>query len=223
MPASHALLVAKPVIKPSLKRRQDESRIKILDAAVAVISEFGFYRFRLKEIAKRVDLTEAGVLHHFASKEILLHAVLEYREENAKQVIAQLDSLSGLEALRALPELAKNIVAEPQFLQLYLLLEVEGLTPDSSVREFFITRNAANRSALIKHIKKAEELGQIQIEIDPEFLAREAIAFMDGIGLQWLTERQSFDLVAVYRTYFEKFTQQLKPEGLGSARETRVK
>jgi hypothetical protein len=32
---------------------------------------------------------------------------------------------------------------------------------------------------------------------------------MDGIGLQWLTEGKSFDLVAAYRSYFDKFIADL--------------
>jgi AcrR family transcriptional regulator len=193
----------------SLKDRTDISRQRILDAAVDVFAEYGFHRFRIKEVAARVNLTEAGVLHHYSSKEILLHAVLEYRELNSKQVIAHLEQLSGLEALNAFPEIAQSIVVEPRRLQLYLLLEVEGLTPDSTTRDFFVARNNANRLAVTKYIHEAQATGQFRADVDAEFLAREAVAFMDGIGLQWLTEGQSFDLVAAYRSYFDKFIANL--------------
>ena len=195
--------------KLSLKDRSDISRQRILDAAVDVFAEYGFHRFRIKEVAARVNLTEAGVLHHFSSKENLLHAVLEYRELNSKQVIAHLEQLSGLEALDAFPEIAESIVAEPRRLQLYLLLEVEGLTPESSTRDFFMARNIANRKAVTKYIHDAQARGQFREDIDAEFLAREAVAFMDGIGLQWLTEGKTFDLVAAYRSYFDKFIANL--------------
>jgi AcrR family transcriptional regulator len=195
--------------KLSLKDRTDISRQKIIDAAVDVFAEYGFHRFRIKEVAARVGLTEAGVLHHYASKEILLHAVLEYREQNSKQVIAHLEQLSGLEALSAFPEIAESIVTEPRRLQLYLLLEVEGLTPDSTTREFFVARNFANRVAVTKYIEDAQSRGQFRVDVDADFLAREAVAFMDGIGLQWLTEGKSFDLVAAYRSYFDKFIADL--------------
>ena len=195
--------------KLSLKDRTDISRQKIIDAAVDVFAEYGFHRFRIKEVAARVGLTEAGVLHHYASKEILLHAVLEYRERNSKQVIAHLEQLSGLEALSSFPEIAESIVTEPRRLQLYLLLEVEGLTPDSTTREFFVARNIANRVAVTKYIEDAQSRGQFRVDVDANFLAREAVAFMDGIGLQWLTEGKSFDLVAAYRSYFDKFIADL--------------
>jgi hypothetical protein len=94
-------------------------------------------------------------------------------------------------------------------LQLYLLLEVEGLTPDSTTREFFVARNIANRVAVTKYIEEAQSRGQFRVDVDADFLAREAVAFMDGIGLQWLTEGKSFDLVAAYRSYFDKFIADL--------------
>jgi hypothetical protein len=63
--------------------------------------------------------------------------------------------------------------------------------------------------AVTKYIQEAQAGGQFRLDVDAEFLAREAVAFMDGIGLQWLTEGQSFDLVAAYRSYFDKFIANL--------------
>jgi AcrR family transcriptional regulator len=190
--------------KLSLKDRTEISKKRILDAAVDVFSEHGFHRFRVREVALRVGLTEAGVLHHFASKQVLLQEVLAYREVSSNQVIANLEKKRGEVALRDLYKVAESIVAEPRRLQLYLLLEVEGLTPNGPTKGYFSSRNELNRNALVKHMREGQQDGVFREDVNLGVLAREAVAFMDGIGLQWLTEGQTFDLVEAYRSYFEE-------------------
>jgi AcrR family transcriptional regulator len=193
---------AKPA-KLTLRERSDITQQRILDTAVDVLAEYGFHRFRLKEVARRSELTEAGVLHHFPSKEALLHAVLAYREQASDEVVQRLQGLTGKEAFRTYPLVAERIVAEPRRLQLYLLLEAEGLTPGSTTLDYFARRNEQTRARVIEHVVGGQRAGEFRPDADPERYAREVVAFMDGIGLQWLTEGRSFDLVAAWTEYFD--------------------
>src|SRR4249920_1985097 len=78
-------------------RRQD-----ILDTALEVFAQQGFRGGSLREIADRVGLSQAGVLHHFDSKEALLAAVLEQRDaHNDVAFSADLAAHGLLEAVRA--------------------------------------------------------------------------------------------------------------------------
>jgi AcrR family transcriptional regulator len=144
--------------KLSLKDRTEISKKRILDAAGDVFSEHGFHRFRVREVALRVGLTEAGVLHHFASKQVLLQEVLAYREVSSNQIVANLEKKRGEIALREMYKVAESIVAEPRRLQLYLLLEVEGLTPNGPTKGYFSSRNELNRNALVKRMREGQQL-----------------------------------------------------------------
>jgi hypothetical protein len=53
-------------------------------------------------------------------------------------------------------------------------------------------------------MREGQQDGVFREDVNLGVLAREAVAFMDGIGLQWLTEGQTFDLVEAYRSYFEE-------------------
>ena len=55
-------------------------RAEIVQAAADVFAEKGFAHGTLHEIADRVGMTHAGVLHHFGSKEQLLVEALAYRD-----------------------------------------------------------------------------------------------------------------------------------------------
>src|SRR3954452_2338039 len=55
-------------------------RSEIVEAATALSGEVGYRSASLPEIAARCGISHPGLLHHFASKELLLQAVLEHRD-----------------------------------------------------------------------------------------------------------------------------------------------
>lgn len=65
-----------PKTRPETLRR----RIAILKAATEVFGLKGYANASLSEIAERVGMTHAGVLHHFGSKENLLLETVRYRD-----------------------------------------------------------------------------------------------------------------------------------------------
>ena len=59
-------------------------RQEIIDAAVEVFATVGYHKGSLRDVADRVGMSQAGLLHHFPSKEHLLQAVLTWRDEDAR-------------------------------------------------------------------------------------------------------------------------------------------
>ena len=50
--------------------RQDRARRQeIVDAAVEVFATVGYHKGSLRDVADRVGMSQAGLLHHFPSKE----------------------------------------------------------------------------------------------------------------------------------------------------------
>ncbi|SPL92724.1 Transcriptional regulator, TetR family [[Actinomadura] parvosata subsp. kistnae] len=56
-------------------------RERILATALLEFAEHGYRGASLARIAERAGLSQAGLLHHFRNKELLLIAVLDYRDE----------------------------------------------------------------------------------------------------------------------------------------------
>ena len=59
------------------ERRAQNTRQAILDAARELVSERGPYGLSLREVARRIDYSPAGLYEYFDSKDELLAAVLE--------------------------------------------------------------------------------------------------------------------------------------------------
>jgi AcrR family transcriptional regulator len=61
--------------------KSERTRAAILEAALAVFAKGGYRKGSLREIADSVGISEAGLLHHFKSKSVLLAEVLDLRSE----------------------------------------------------------------------------------------------------------------------------------------------
>jgi TetR/AcrR family transcriptional regulator, repressor for neighboring sulfatase len=66
-------------VSPSRVRRPpDEARRLILDAAEKLLAESGVAAVQVRAIAARVGMTDAGVSHHFGTRDHLLEALLRH-------------------------------------------------------------------------------------------------------------------------------------------------
>ena len=67
--------------EPKMRQETVQRREDILKAALTTFGSKGYKNGSLAEIAEQVDMTHAGVLHHFGSKDQLLLEVLSYRDK----------------------------------------------------------------------------------------------------------------------------------------------
>jgi AcrR family transcriptional regulator len=178
-------------------RRED-----ILSVAAVVYGEVGYHGASMREIAKRVGMSHAGLLYYFPTKEALLAAVLERRDaEDAER--EQLASAPGLEVLRHYLALASHNVRHPGIVDLYSRLAAEAVTPDHPAHEYFKRHYDDARSGVRESFRVLAERGQLRPDIDPDMATLTFIALMDGLQVQWLTTPDTVDLVASLRFYLQ--------------------
>jgi AcrR family transcriptional regulator len=67
------------VLNRPKNNKRERTRTRLLDAAVAVIREKGFYRTTLEEVARRAGMTRGAIYGNFKDKDALLLAVVETR------------------------------------------------------------------------------------------------------------------------------------------------
>jgi len=178
------------------KRKQADQPERIIKEAISIIGERGYFGFSIKDIADQCDLTVAGVLYHFGSKETILRAVLQNREERDAATIWQDVLTEGLQgfALLSLDDLKHRLHAtvqrnssQPEMLRLFSMLRTEALYPQHPAYEFFHNRAAAAIAAL--SLALADKFP------DSESMARQVLAAMIGLENIWLERNMDFDLV----------------------------
>jgi AcrR family transcriptional regulator len=177
-------------------------REQILAAATALIAERGYWGLSIQEVADACNLSLPGLLHHFASKDQLLVAVLEHRdrldvEALARRLNLDVDLLaggdlrsSGVEIAEFCDALVARNAGQREIVRLYSVLETESLTPDHPAHDYFADRQCA----VLRALAQLAPDGQ-----DPDSVARHVLALLDGLQIQWLRDPQ-VGLLNAWRT-----------------------
>ncbi|GAA4600365.1 AcrR family transcriptional regulator [Actinoplanes octamycinicus] len=209
-PPEPGLAPGRPASSPS--RRRDRARLpaaerrrQILDATTRLIAERGFWGLSMQDVADDCGLTVPGLLHHVGSKDNLLVAVLEHRDQEDHRSLAAELGISPEEAgqgvIRAevvervsLPEICAALVrrnaGQPEIVRLFAVLEAESLAPEHPAHDYFKGRQDSTIAQLTALAK--------DLTPEPEILARQIMALMDGLQIQWLRDPSRIDLVAAW-------------------------
>ena len=170
-------------------------RRAILDAALDVFGQRGYRTGSLREVAERVGLSEAGVLHHFTSKVELLTAVLEHRDELARTAQSLGDGpVDGLAALRRLLAVATANTESPGVVELFTVLGAEATDPDHPAHDYFVRRLGWVSDTLTSAFTDLEQRGLLAPRVTAPAAAASTMAAWNGLQLRWLMQGDSVDV-----------------------------
>ncbi|MFD7704812.1 TetR/AcrR family transcriptional regulator [Streptomyces caelestis] len=187
------------------KRQQD-----ILRIAMDAFAARGYNNASLAEIADRAGLTQAGVLHYFRSKSVLLTSVLELRDD------ADIEQLGtkrpqGLEFLRHLVDTARRNTEREGIVRLYAVLSAESVTDAHPAQTYFRDRYVGLRAFVADAVVDACGLGEADQE-RARHTANAIIAVMDGLQVQWLLDPDAVDMVVSTDLIITSLLAHLAPE-----------
>ncbi|SDY60906.1 TetR/AcrR family transcriptional regulator [Herbiconiux ginsengi] len=182
--------------------KTDEKRRAILDAALEVFAQSGYRSGSIRDIAERVGMSEAGLLHHFPNKSTLLAAVLERRDDRAVQFIPLDENFGGRSTVNGLLELASYNASEPGVVELYCTLSAEGTSPDHPAHQYFIDRYEWSRGMIERAFTIIQAEGDLRPGVTPASAAARTLAMMDGLQVQWLLDRDVLDMTEELRNFF---------------------
>ena len=185
--------------KPRKRMSAEDRRKAILETTVSFISQFGFWGFTIRDVAQAQNITEAGLLYYFKSKEQLLEETLKYADRTNQIAIAEhlgVQSVTGevLDdgiayhcdlGLKAISTGTVETNADrPEMVRLYTLLESEALSKDHPVHEYFEQREIN----LLKEYAFAAERDGVA---DPERTALQVLSAMEVCSCAGSTDRMT--------------------------------
>ncbi len=178
-------------------------RVEILDTAVAVFGEVGYRGASLRDIAARCGITHPGLKHHFPTKDALLLAVLERRDETAQATVGPA-GVTGSEELRRIVDVVAGNASRPDIIELFTTLSAEATTPEHPAHTFFADRYRRVVAQLTDAYNAARSEGSLREDIDPGIAARELVALMDGLQVQWLYNPEAVDMAGIVADHLNR-------------------
>ncbi|MGP9583089.1 TetR/AcrR family transcriptional regulator [Brachybacterium sp. AOP42-C2-15] len=160
-------------------------REAILDSASALFAERGYHGASLRDISRRVGISHPGMLHHFASKEVLLGAVVDRLEASAQGL------LDSVDALQTTPQSLLAALAGPwdprqHSMALLATLSAEIVNPDHPGR-FRIARLRLVHEQVLAGLA---ENGHLFEGADPKMLARTIVSLLLSLAVREHTVRE---------------------------------
>jgi AcrR family transcriptional regulator len=161
----------------------EDRRQRILEVALRMLATNGGRATALSQIAKEAGVSTAGLLHHFASKEQLMHAVLDARDSSDD---AHADYGGDIEV--QLERTARRFDRSPGLVGMFTVLLAENLEPDAPLHERFLNRYRDTCAIIGSGIKRGQRAGRFRSDVDPRIKAKEIVAFLYGIETSWMLD-----------------------------------
>lgn len=170
-------------------------KAEILAQAVAIFGESGYRGASLRDIAARCGISHPGLLHHFPTKEALLLAVLEQRDIADRERMSD-PGVRGVAALRRTVDLVRVNTERRGIVELFAVVSAEATASDHPAHGYFVQRYDDSAEVIARAYREAAEDGHLREGVDPMTAARQLIAVMDGMQVQWLLSDGAIDMVA---------------------------
>ncbi|RZU66348.1 TetR family transcriptional regulator [Microterricola gilva] len=176
--------------------RGDARRLAILAAATREFGRKGYESARIADIARAAGVTDAGVFHHFASKQELFMAVVERREEVYQSIRLPMDTVRQL--FDAIIGTVHVAAAEPDLLRFRVMLTGASRIEGHPVEGRSQRSLEAALDAFVPFIEQRIEQGEIAQGVDAQQVVLELLALNEGIRDQWSTLPDRIDYEATF-------------------------
>ena len=177
-------------------RKGLERRREIIATAAELFAESGYTHSSMRELARRMRLTQAGVLHHFADKEELLVEVLGLRDSSVADYLSTLQATDVASRSR---EVARHSAEHEGLTSLFIILSAEAIYRDHPAHAYFAEHYRLAQTETREPV--SETSGQASAGVSPELIATLGIAVQDGLQLQ-RRYRDNLDVVAAVDAFW---------------------
>jgi len=187
----------------TLLAKGEDRRQHILEVALRLMVTGGGRATTLGQVARAAGMSTAGLLHHFPSKEQLLHAVLDARDADDA---TDADFSGDLEA--QLRSVQRRFRRQPGLAGMFIVLMCENLAPDAPLHQRFLGRYRSGLRLVAAGIKRGQEAGRFRADVDPALKAREIIAILHGLEASWLLD-PDLPVAEVFAGYIAAVVEEL--------------
>ena len=170
--------------------RGEARRALILEVATSLLARNGSRGTSLNQIASAAGVSQTGLLHHFPTKEQLLHAVLDSRDEYENALLWRSGPDPGLGIFDVVADVVADWPRHPELVGLVAILVAENVGTDAVLKDRLTSKYRETVARLEETLVSARSRGEIRAEVDLHAKAIEILAFLSGLEMAWLVDSE---------------------------------
>ena len=179
-----------PDVSPSLAKTGSARGIArkelIIDVATRFLARNGARGTTLGEIAAEAGVSQAGLLYHFSTKDELLHAVLDRRDEFEDSLLWGVGADPGLQIFEIIAGIVRSWTERPEIVGLVAVLVAENVGYDGPLRPRLASKYRLTADRIASTLSAAQRRGDIRKDVDAHLKSIEILAFLSGLEMAWL-------------------------------------
>lgn len=157
----------------------------IVDTATRLIARNGSRGTSLAQIARESGVSQPGLIYYFPTKEDLLNAALDARDQVEEAALWPTDS-DAFDLLDTIVASVKTWEDAPDAVGMHTVLVAENVGQDGHLRPRLSARYRATVDRFSEALQDAQAAGTIRGDVDAHAKAMECIAFINGLETAWL-------------------------------------
>lgn len=176
------------------RKRSDDKRQRILQAAAKVFARKGYHGARVSEIARRADVADGTIYLYFRNKEDILVSLFdEVMIEHLRQGREELKALTGAPAkLRAIARRHLGLLGGNR--DLAVVFQVE-LRQSTKFMERFTASWLHDYFALLTEIvEEGQAEGSLRDDLPRKLVTKSFFGALDEMVTSWILSKRDYDL-----------------------------
>lgn len=179
-----------PLPVPLEKRGFVDKRQKIMDAAVSVFAQKGFYNSTVADVAREADVADGTIYLYFKNKDDLLISIFEHSMDMfigaVRHEMEQV--LSPSEKIKRFISLHLKLVQRYQ--DLAQVIQIELRQSSKFMKEYVHSKFFAYLDILQGIIEQGQREGLFKKSADAVILKRAIFGAIDEMALEWILMRK---------------------------------
>lgn len=162
-------------------------RLDFIRAACDTLLEQGYANTTVRAVAKRAGFTTGALVHYFGDKDELIRQALDHFGTEQRERMVRLErELRGRAALRAVvADALPTDLASQRPWRIWLALWYHSEESDQ-MRAEQKRRYREWLGRVSRMLEQSKEMGELPAALDVRTEARALVAFVDGLGVQFL-------------------------------------
>lgn len=170
----------------------ENKRERILNEAIALFGSHGYAGTSLADIAAASDISKAGLLHHFSSKEELFAQVLERRDRRDRAGLLGDGRIEDpWELLDAFTVLVEHNAENRDLVAIYTATAISVLDAEHPAHRWFAGHLTDSVTMIEAALERGKKAGTVRPQAPSRVIARSVVALSDGLQIQRLCSTTS--------------------------------